>query len=191
MGILSLTGLSVIVFAFPAAFVMDYFGGPIYWLLAAAVMMTSSMGLLSFSDLFIGGTVREMNGYGIASICGFSIVLPFAIVIFTLQAIVSPPQHAQLIASISTCLWWTLSIIMTNSFGWIRDEVGSYSFSILAMFGICALTLVTGVILFAVDKWNGGMLSECNRGRGDDDADDIDISLLVSSKHSGKFSIND
>jgi len=191
--ILSLTGLSVIIFAFPAAFIMDFFGAPMYWLLAAATMMTLSMGLLSFSDLYIDGTVKEMNEYGITSICGFSIVLPFAIVIFTLQAMVSPPQHAELIASISTCLWWTLSIIMTNSFGWIRDEVGSYSYSILAMFGICALTLVTAVILLAVDKWNGGMLSECNRQKNNDD-DVEDVSLVINSNNksiTGPMSIND
>ena len=190
--ILSLTGLSVIIFAFPAAFIMDYCGGPIYWYLGAAVMITVSMGLLSFSDLFVDGTVKQMNMFGIVSICGFSIVLPFAIVIFTLQAIVSPPQYAELIASISTCLWWTLSIIMTNVFGWVHDELGSYSYSILAMFGIGTLTLIVGILLFVVDKCNGGVLSQCNTKKKGANRDvKLTVSVDSSKLATGPLSVND
>eukprot|EP01084_Bolivina_argentea_P099542 178928_1 len=87
--VLSLCALSIIIFAFPAAFIMDYFGGSMYWLLLVSFTMASSMGLLAFTAVLDNSNdVKHMNMYGIVSIVGFSILLPFAIVIFTLQAIV-------------------------------------------------------------------------------------------------------
>ncbi len=46
--VLSLCTLSIIIFAFPAAFIMDYVGGSIYWLLLVSLTMTSSMDLQQF-----------------------------------------------------------------------------------------------------------------------------------------------
>ena len=169
--VLSLTGGSIILFAFPAAFLMDYFGGPNYWLIMVSLVMTLSMGLLAGTALIETEDENEknMNMYGILSITGFSILLPFAIVIFTLQAMVSPPQYAELIASISTTLWWTLSIIITNLFGWVHDSIGNYAYSILSVFVICSLTFIIAILLFCIDKRKNGPLTQCNQRNKDKD----------------------
>ena len=182
--VLSLCAVSIIVFAFPAAFAMDYFGGPIYWLLFASTAMTVSMGILSVTaTLAADGSMPtdNMKEYGIVSISGFSLLLPFATVIFALQGIVSPPQDAQLIASISTVLWWTLSIIVTNAFGWIRDSTGNYSIALQIMFGVCGLTLLLALILLIVDKNANGPLSKCtDRSRKRQHKESLTHSLLIN-----------
>merc|ERR1712130_1068905 len=122
------------------------------------------MGILSVTaTLAADGSMPtdNMKEYGIVSISGFSLLLPFATVIFALQGIVSPPQDAQLIASISTVLWWTLSIIVTNAFGWIRDATGHYWIALQIMFGVCGLIFLFGVALLVVDKKANGPLSKC------------------------------
>lgn len=180
--VLSLTGGSIIIFAFPAAFIMDYFGAPVKWLIMVSITMTASMGLLAFTAIIEteNASEKHMNLYGILSITGFSVLLPFAIVIFTLQAMVSPPQYAELIASISTTLWWTLSILITNGFGWIHDNIGNYAYSILSVFIICALTLVLAIILWIVDSKNNGPLSQCNKRNKESRGDSDSRSLLIN-----------
>merc|ERR1712087_403016 len=128
------------------------------------------------------GTISShMKEYGIISISGFSILLPFATVIFALQGIVSPPQQAHLIASISTVLWWTFSILMTNAFGWIRDSTGDYAIALQLMLGVCGLTLLFGVLLLILDKSSNGPLSQCTdkSKSGDDVVSSLTSPLLI------------
>jgi len=165
--LLSASGVMVITLQFPASWIMDYFGGAAYWIWAYCTSQMLSMAMLAFTaTLSVHGVhVAGMQIYGICGIVLFSVMAPFEN-IYGLQAIASPPQHAQLIASTTTASVWALAIMVTNGFGWIRDETGDYSIALLLMFALSVLTWALTAILIVMDERVGGPLTKgTERGR--------------------------
>lgn len=99
---------------------------------------------------------------GIVGIVLFSVLLPFEN-IYGLQAIASPPQHAQLIASTTTVMFWALAIMVTNGFGWIRDSTGDYSIALLLVFALSALTWLLTAVLIVMDERAEGPMTRCKK----------------------------
>merc|ERR1712013_69764 len=122
-------------------------------------MGTLSMGILAITAFLPFHGDGEMRIFGIVGIVLFSILLPFEN-IYGLQAIASPPQHAQLIASTTTVLFWTLAIIVVNGFGWIRDSTGDYSIAMLLVFALSALTWLLTAFLVVSDKRAEGPMTK-------------------------------
>jgi len=159
--VLSMSALSIIAFIFPASWVMDYCGGIAYWIWLYSTSTVVAMGMMAVPAVVseTGVHVKHIQNYGVSAIALFAIMIPFEN-IYGLQAIASPPQHAQLIASTTTVLFWTLSIVITNGFGWIRDTDGDYSNALMLMFALSVLTWLLNTVLIVMDRKVKGPLTK-------------------------------
>jgi len=171
--VLSLSAIAVVSMQFPASWIMDYVGGAAYWIWLYATTLSMGMLILSVTAYLplydnIGINEYHMRVFGVVGIVLFSILLPFEN-IYGLQAIASPPQYAQLIASTTTVLFWTLSIVVVNGFGWIRDATGDYSIALLLVFCLSALTwLLTGALVVKDRRAEGPMTKLTDAARRED-----------------------
>eukprot|EP01084_Bolivina_argentea_P248350 415395_1 len=158
--LLSVCAVVVIVLGFPIGWCTDYIGGQLYVALYVTITMMVSSGILTYFAIF-----EQYNAdiyiYGVTGIAIFSIALPFVSVIFAIQAMESPPELGSLIASISTTLWWVLSIFTANAIGWIYDSIHNYGYSILVVFVLCCIQFIIALVLIFLDKRHNGFLTKC------------------------------